>query len=447
MKRLSLRCALLLLLASCSTYAPAQGFRVEGGGPPKPAAETFTSLDSRFSISLPRQISGFGPITIDTPNGKVTIGSSYSWRREGTEFQVGHVDYSRMPNAPADSKALVAGVAGNVAGESEKRGGRLIHNREVGFRGGSARELKVEFPDGSSFLNRVVATNGQLYQVLVTFKRDAKQEEAAAKILDSFRALSPADVEEAMAKKVEEATPGPLPQSPAAPKLKSDAEDQGLRGRVRTVLEEVEYLSSPLAAQRRKPSSLEYYDERGNLTKLVSYDYKGNPMNVVVYGYIDGARASQSGSVRHEYDPPPVMAPPAPAGQTRPKYDPRYRFKYEYKYDDKGRLSEEVRYGNNGGLWMRERHNYSGGQKETLAYDAEGKLTRKNVATLDARGNAAERAIYDIKTDKVSERYSYSYEFDTHGNWTKLTMSKLEATGGEPRYEPYSVFYRTITYY
>jgi hypothetical protein len=421
---------------------------VESKNPPKAiGSETFTSLDSRFSIALPQQVSGFGPISVDTPKGKTTIGSSYMWRLEGMQFQIGHVDYSSAPNASGDPKAVIGSVAGEMAAETVKKGGKLVSNEEVQFQGGVARDVRVEFPDGSMLVNRVIAANKQLYQVLVTFKKDPKLEESAVKVLNSFRPLSPADVEAAMARKVEEATPSPLPQSPAAPKLKSDAGDEGLKGKVRTVFQEVEYLSDTGTMPRRKPSSMKHYDERGNLTKRVSYDYKGNPMDVVVYGYVDGARASQSGSVRHEYNPPPMMAPPAPAGQPRPKYNPRYNFKYEYKYDDKGRLAEEVRYRSDGTLWMREKYIYSGSQKETTAYDREGKLTRRNVATLDASGNTVERAVFDIKTDKVSEAYSFAYEFDSQGNWTKLTMSKQATKGGESRYEPYSVTYRTITYY
>ena len=448
MKYLARYTSLLILFITCAVLTLAQGFKVESKNPPKATgSEIFTSLDSRFSIALPQLISGFGPISVDSPRGKVTIGSSYSWRLEGTEFQVGHVDYSAMPNVPADPKILVGNVAGGAAAETVQKGGKLLSNNEVTIQAGVGREIRVEFPDGSTLVNRVVAANNQLYQVLVTFKKDPKLEESAAKVLNSFRPLSPADVEAAMARKVEEATPSPLPQSPAAPKLKSDAGDEGLKGKVRTVFEEVEYLSGTGTMPGRKPSSMKHYDERGNLTKRVSYDYKGNPMDVVVYGYVDGARASQYGSVRHEYNPPPVMSPPPPAGQPRPKYDPRYNFTYEYKYDDKGRLAEEVRYRSDGTLWMREKYSYSGSQKETTAYDREGKLTRRNVATLDASGNIVERAVFDIKADKVSEAYSFAYEFDSQGNWAKLTMSKQATKDGESRYEPYSVTYRTITYY
>ena len=41
----------------------------------------------------------------------------------------------------------------------------------------------------------------------------------------------------------------------------------------------------------------------------------------------------------------------------------------------------------------------------------------------------------------------YTYEFDTFGNWTKMTTSIAVIEGGKINFEPTEVTYRTITYY
>src|SRR5258708_26216948 len=142
-----------------------------------------------------------------------------------------------------------------------------------------------------------------------------------------------------MAKKVADAEPAPLPQEPVARKLKSDADDEGLRGKVKIVVDENEGLSAEWSIRGRNPAMTYYYNEQGNLTKKEMYDYRGTPMGVTVYGYLDGDRVEKSNYIRYEYDPPPMAAPSG--GGPRPKRDPRYSTKFKYKYDDDGRLAEK----------------------------------------------------------------------------------------------------------
>jgi hypothetical protein len=104
-----------LILSGCAV-AHAQGFQVENKNPPAPATskvdDTFTSLEGRFTVGLPQQISAFRGVTIDTPKGKVTVGDSYSWRVEGAQYEVGYIDKSKTPRATADSNELVRVISG-----------------------------------------------------------------------------------------------------------------------------------------------------------------------------------------------------------------------------------------------------------------------------------------------------------------------------------------------
>ena len=191
---------------------------------------------------------------------------------------------------------------------------------------------------------------------------------------------------------------------------------------------------------------MKYYNELGNLTKGDLYDYRGNLSEVIGYGYLDGERASNDKIIEYGYNPPPVAMAVAP-GQDKPRYDPRYHYKYRYKYDEKGNLKEKEWWSNSGKLGLRYTYNIKGNQKETLVYSEDGQLNQKSVSTLDAQGNEIEVAYYEIKTDTVRDRYSYTYEFDAKGNWIKQTTSKWETKDGKSQFVPSSIKYRTIIYY
>lgn len=437
-----------LILGSCA-LAHAQGFQVENKNPPAPATskvgDTFTSLEGRFTIGLPQQISGFRGVTIDTPKGKVTAGDSYSWRLAGAEYELSYIDKRKTPRASLDITELLRGMSDAVVAQAAAQGGKVLGNGEVKASGLPGREVRVEFPQ-AYVINRVVAVGDRVYQITAVLKKDAQTLEGASRVLDSFRVLAVSDVEAAMRKSVEAATPAPLPQEPVARRPKSDADDEGLKGKVRTVFTESEDLSGTWSVQERKPSSMEYYNEQGNLTKRESYDYKGNPSDITVYGYLEGERVSLIARIRHEYNPPAGIIASAP-GAAKPKYDPRYSYRFKFKYDDGGRLLEKAWYMSSGEPWLRYVYNYKGNQREELVYSANGSLNQKYLSTLDGRGNEVEEVIYETKDDSIRSRYSYSYEFDAKGNWIKRVSSKWGTKDGKEGYQPYSVYYRTITYY
>jgi YD repeat-containing protein len=447
LKYLARKAPLIALLIIFSAHAFAQGFRVESKTPP-PAngSETFTSLEGRFSVALPKQFSGYNPQTINTPGGRVES-FSYDWKTADGWFAVG---YTQRPEMLEDrGQKLLDDIRDRVVASDKAK---LLSETVITLGGHPGRELKMELPGGVA-INRMYVVGNRLYQVIASLGTDKKDREPnAIKILDSFKLLSRADAEAETERRIAEATPSPLPQEPAARKLKSDAEDEGLKGRVKTVFTEEQDLSGKWTVQKRKPSSTDYYNEQGSLTKNESYDYMGNLFEITVYGYIDGERVSNYKDIEHEYNPPPIAVASAPGSKAESKFDPRYATKYGYKYDDAGRLVEEMLYGSNGKLWTKYVYNYKGNQKETLAYDEEGtinpkhSLNQKHVATLDARGNEVEESYYDVSKNTVDEKYSYTYEFDARGNWIKRTTSKWVKKDGKEYFEPYSVTYRTINY-
>ncbi len=214
---------------------------------------------------------------------------------------------------------------------------------------------------------------------------------------------------------------------------------------MKSVFTESQDLSGTWSVQTRKPNSMDYYNDHGNLTKRESYDYKGNLTEITAYGYLDGARVSDSERIQQEYNPPPVMIGP-PAGKADLKYDPRYSFKFTFKYDDKKRLTEKTWIGNNGKLWLRYVYKYTGNQREELVYSADGSLNQRYLSLLDDKGNEVEETIFEMRDGSIRSKQSYAYDFDSHGNWMKRTTSKLVTKDGRSSYEPQHVYYRTIVY-
>lgn len=441
--RLSL---LIIIIISSTALASAQGFSVEKNNPPPlTGKETFTSLDGRFTVALPQQISGFSPISFDTPKGRVTAGDSYTWRLEGVEFDISYMDTPTPFASAEDAKARLHKGADSIIASATSKGGTLVSRSDVSLGENVGHEIRLE-SNQLLIISRFYAAGKRVYQLTAVFKKGSPVKESAVKALDSFKLLTPDEVNAARAKKAAEAAPNPLPQEPATKKLKSDAEDEGLKGRVKTVFTEREDLSGTWAVQGRKPSSVDYYNEPGNLTKRESYDYKGNLFEVSVYGYLDGDRAMNDKTVQYEYDPPPIAVAAAP-GQAKSKYDPRYHYKLKYKYDERGRLAEETWYGNDGKLWMRYVYKYDGDKKEELVYSEDGSLNQHYLYTLDGKGDEIEEISYDVKGGAIENRYSYSYEYDPKGNWTKRTTSKWLEKDGKGQFVAYSVTYRTIAYY
>jgi hypothetical protein len=86
----------------------------------------------------------------------------------------------------------------------------------------------------------------------------------------------------------------------------------------------------------------------------------------------------------------------------------------------------------------------SGNLQEAIRYKADGNIANKVVYAYDAKGNKTDETTY--KADGSLEKYSsFKYEFDPHGNWTKMTeITRFESE--EDSYWAESI-YRTITYY
>jgi len=96
---------------------------------------------------------------------------------------------------------------------------------------------------------------------------------------------------------------------------------------------------------------------------------------------------------------------------------------------------------------------------ETAEYDVKGvktqnqyfpvsgaTLTGREVYKYDDKGNISEMTLLNADGSLLSKEV-YKYEFDTIGNWTKMTTSVALVENGKIAFEPTEVTYRTIFYY
>jgi TonB family protein len=96
---------------------------------------------------------------------------------------------------------------------------------------------------------------------------------------------------------------------------------------------------------------------------------------------------------------------------------------------------------------------------EIVAYDLKGNkienqyfpiagatLTGKEVYKYDDKGNISEMTLLNPDGSLLSKEI-YKYEFDFAGNWSKMTTSVAVVDGGQLKFEPTEVTYRSIMYY
>ena len=96
---------------------------------------------------------------------------------------------------------------------------------------------------------------------------------------------------------------------------------------------------------------------------------------------------------------------------------------------------------------------------EVAAYDIKGSktenqyfpvagstLTGKEVYKYDEKGNISEMTLLN-RDGSLLSREVYKYDYDSVGNWTRMTTSVAVVEGGKVTFEPTEVTYRSIMYY
>ncbi|HQU85098.1 MAG TPA: hypothetical protein PKY59_18300 [Pyrinomonadaceae bacterium] len=248
--------------------------------------------------------------------------------------------------------------------------------------------------------------------------------------------------------KIAEATPEALPQTPAVKRQTSDAQNDGLKGKVKTVSEQSEGFVGITKGVGKTMSNYYEFDEQGNYLKQINYEYRGIPIQISVYGYLDNKRVSRSGSIRFGDELRTVAVGVKPKEESKKTSDPRFDMSYEFEYEN-GKLVKKTLTDNKGEKSMHYIYRYQNGQEETLAYDEDGKLNWKYVDFLDEKGNETGYISYRTsQPDTPEATYKYlNAVYDEKGNWIKRTRAEVTMKKGKEQYETYYIEYRTITYY
>lgn len=244
--------------------------------------------------------------------------------------------------------------------------------------------------------------------------------------------------------------------------LMSELEASDLKGKVRKVSEENEYLPAHIENikkryktdidGKREISSITEYDEKGNRTKRDAYS-SGRLFSKVVYGFLERSRISKEELITYG-DEVFAVSPPVSTDKTKIEKtkDSRYAFKFTYKYDESGNRIEENWLKNTGDIWINDTliyDKYNRVIEQIRRFRGEDKISSRVLVRYDDKGNLKEK-IYINSSGEESEKHD-SYEFDSQGNWIKHIVSKLvsKQTTYNPKgfLEPFLVSYRTITYF
>ncbi len=407
-------------------------------------APRFVSLEGGFSISLPERYKQLTPLTIRIPSANAH-GHLYEWLIKDRVFSIGYADRF-LPISDAEAVQLFDGVAEKFRSLALSVNGNVGSVKNITLDKHPGIELRADINKGS-FVQRTYLASGRIYRTMVVLKDSRRDESAAISVLDSFKLLNDAEITEEALK----TPPGPLPQTPEAPRAGSDASDDGLHGPVKSVRREHQFVSETHFTMDGPRSWVDTYNEKGNKVRSETFDFKNNIVRLTVYGYLDGNRVSASKHIpRADGHRPGIGAgggigPGRSLLSNKKKEDPRYSRRYEFKYDDKKRLIEDTDFSSNGDILWRRVFKYEGNQKEELFYRDNGSLTQRNVDTLDDKGNVIERTVF-APDGSVRSKVSFTYEFDSVGNWTRQTRSWKVVDERHRPFEPSSVI-RTITYY
>lgn len=399
-------------------------------------APRFVSLEGGFSISLPERYKQQTRLVVPIPPGHA-YGPLYEWKIKDRVFSIGYADrYQSF----SDTEAFFQGVAEHFRKLALSANANLGVVKNIKLDKHPGIELRADV-NKASFIQRTYLAPSRIYQTMLVVKNKQRDESTAISVLDSFKLLNDAEITEEALK----TPPGPLPQTPEAPRAGSDASDEGLRGPVKSVRGEHQFISETRLTMDGPRSWVDTYNEKGNKVRSETFDFKNNIVHLTVYGYLDGSRVSASKHIPREDGPRPGRGGGlGRSGLSNKKKDPRYDHKYEFKYDDKKRLIEHTDFSSNGEILWRRVFKYEGNQKEELI-NPDYSLTQRNLSILDDKGNVIERTVF-APDGKVRSKVSFTYEFDSHGNWTKQTKSWSVVDERLRPFEPTSVL-RTITYY
>jgi YD repeat-containing protein len=170
------------------------------------------------------------------------------------------------------------------------------------------------------------------------------------------------------------------------------------------------------------------YDAKGRAVETTFYSPRGSVNHVEAYFYDDGGNR-----IREVHRNPDGTA----------------RVTIINGYDAQGRLTEHTFYDGQGALTQKSIFTYDdhGSQTAWTVYQKDGTpvQVRRKSLSYDEKGNITE-AINFGRDNSVTSRETFTYVFDSHGNWIKKSTRRETFKGASSEIESL-VTYVTITYF
>ncbi len=249
-------------------------------------------------------------------------------------------------------------------------------------------------------------------------------------------------------KRIESESPKPLPHTPVVKRESSDAQDNGLKTKVKQVITEYRSYRDVYSDRGRVIGQIDDYDLNGNQIRGILFGNGGMLLGIEVYGFLNGGRISLYKSVPSAGRLIGIgSAPPKPNPPTQ-KPDPRYTHKYEYTYTD-GNLTLMRMFRNDGSRGMYYKYSTSPTERSTSAFTEFDELNWRTIYKLDEKGNEIEQINVDVRKFYDGDRvYRIDNKaFDKAGNWTHRAKYEVNVRDGQRAETLISESFRIITYH
>lgn len=426
------------------------------------AKDQFVSVVGRFGINLPPNYTDYKASIDINIAGQKYNGTIYRWNTKLGMFIVSYANGVSNIEDAGQSEAFLKTLRDDYL-TKVPQGASILSEKQISLDSHPGTEFVVQLGDSRS-INRAYVFKHRFY-FLTLLPEGTQSEKEAMNIFSSFKFLTRNDIEAYNKPVIESLTTTSLPQEPILNRPATDAQDHGLKGKIKqVVVEREQYIGANLFGFRTLVS-VNDYNEQGNLVKSVLY---GNdlPFSVRVYGYMNGERVFRTlekdyGVVLVTSDPKQKDTVMKSSKPPQPKI-----YKIKYKYNDAGQLTE-MQVVQEGGKEL-EKFSYKIKDKkvEHNFTDFMGLIKFKTISSMDDSGNIVEETLFspgvpetvyyrdadknlqsDQKSTLKEEKFSYKYEFDEQGNWKKKTKFQVVKENGKLVEKPVEAIYRTVISY
>lgn len=225
------------------------------------SADEFVSLSEGFAIKLPARYNDYKPFVPMRIGNEDHNLSLLKWNTSAGLITVGYMRGTRNWEQPDVSKPFFEGFRKLIVSKIADKG-RLVGERSISLDNHPGLEFVVE-NSGQINAFRIFLVRHRFF--MLTLVTDPAQRDAVPsgeEILLSFRLLPRSEVVAIRDRKLASIDWPPLPQFSSSTRLKTDAEDMNLKGRVKQILTESEPVYDGVLSDIRSSDEVKEFDRR-----------------------------------------------------------------------------------------------------------------------------------------------------------------------------------------